>query len=142
MAEMTRDFAVSIFAVKDNKVLLVKHKKLGFWLQPGGHIEPNETPDEAAVREFKEETGMDIKLETEKFHRIQILKVHHVEIHPFSKEHEHIAFVYFTKVIGGELLMNKKESDDIRWFSEKDLDSDEILVEVRRFAKEALREVK
>lgn len=45
---------------KPTKMLLVHHKKLGKWLQPGGHIEPTENPVETAVRELKEETGIDI----------------------------------------------------------------------------------
>lgn len=44
--------------INKNKVLLVKHKKLGLWLNPGGHIEPGELPHEAAEREFYEETGI------------------------------------------------------------------------------------
>lgn len=39
-------------------VLLIKHKKLGLWLNPGGHIDPGELPHEAAEREFYEETGV------------------------------------------------------------------------------------
>lgn len=44
-----------------NKVLLVKHKKLGIWLNPGGHIDEGELPHEAAEREFFEETGVKVK---------------------------------------------------------------------------------
>ncbi|MDD5182415.1 MAG: NUDIX domain-containing protein [Candidatus Nanoarchaeia archaeon] len=142
MAGMTRDFVSTIFIVKDRKVLLIKHKKLGLWLPVGGHIEPNETPEEAAVREAKEESGLDIKLEPETFHKLKILKPHHVEIHPISKEHEHITFVYFTKPMGGKLIKNERECDDIRWFSKEELDSDEITVEIKHFAKQAIEEVK
>lgn len=141
MSEMTRDFVSTVFMVLDRKVLLIKHKKLGLWLPPGGHIEANETPEETAVREVKEETGMNIKFESEQFHRIKLLKPHHVEIHPISKEHEHIAFVYFTKPSGGKLIKNESECDDARWFSKKELDSDEITVEVKHFAKQAIDEV-
>lgn len=49
------------FLVENNKVLLVKHKKLGFWLAPGGHVEQNELPHRAAEREFFEETGIQVK---------------------------------------------------------------------------------
>src|SRR5258708_915119 len=45
----------------DGKVLLVKHKKLGIWLNPGGHIEPNELPHLAAEREYFEETGVKVR---------------------------------------------------------------------------------
>jgi 8-oxo-dGTP pyrophosphatase MutT (NUDIX family) len=46
------------FLIHDNKVLLVKHKKLGFWLAPGGHIDEDELPHQTAEREFFEETGV------------------------------------------------------------------------------------
>jgi len=44
--------------IHEDRVLLVKHKKLGVWLCPGGHIEKNELPHQAAEREFWEETGV------------------------------------------------------------------------------------
>ena len=48
-------FGSSGFLVNDGKVLLIKHKKLGIWLAPGGHIDGNELPEKAAEREFWEE---------------------------------------------------------------------------------------
>ena len=47
--------------IHDGKVMLVKHKKVGAWLCPGGHIDPNELPHQAAEREFWEETGIKVK---------------------------------------------------------------------------------
>lgn len=44
--------------IHEGKVLLIKHKKLGIWLNPGGHIDEGELPHEAAEREFYEETGV------------------------------------------------------------------------------------
>lgn len=49
------------FLVNDNKVLLVKHKKLGIWLAPGGHLDKAELPHQAAEREFWEETAIKVK---------------------------------------------------------------------------------
>lgn len=40
------------------RVLLIRHKALGKWLQPGGHVDPGEAPWEAALRECEEETGL------------------------------------------------------------------------------------
>lgn len=45
----------------DKKVLLIKHKKLGIWLNPGGHIDEGELPHQAAEREFFEETGVKVR---------------------------------------------------------------------------------
>jgi hypothetical protein len=42
-------------------VLLLRHKRLGIWLQPGGHIDPGETPWAAALREAHEETGLGVR---------------------------------------------------------------------------------
>ena len=47
--------------IHEGKVLLVKHKKLGIWLNPGGHIDDGELPHEAAEREFFEETGVQVR---------------------------------------------------------------------------------
>ena len=57
-----RDWGVAVFAIRDDRVLLHRHARLNRWLPPGGHIEPNETPDSAAIREVFEETGVHIKL--------------------------------------------------------------------------------
>jgi 8-oxo-dGTP pyrophosphatase MutT (NUDIX family) len=46
--------------IHNGKVLLVKHKKVKIWLNPGGHIEDNELPHQAAEREFWEETGVKV----------------------------------------------------------------------------------
>ncbi len=46
--------------IHEGKVLLVKHKKLGIWLNPGGHIDKDELPHQAAEREFWEETGVKV----------------------------------------------------------------------------------
>ena len=54
----TRDFTATAFVVWQGKVLLHKHKKLGEWFPCGGHIEKDELPDEAAVREVAESAGV------------------------------------------------------------------------------------
>lgn len=59
-----RQYCASAYTIdfKNKKVLLMFNKKLNKWLQPGGHIEYSETPTETAIRETKEETGIDIKI--------------------------------------------------------------------------------
>lgn len=54
--------AVAVYIFDDsNRVLLLLHKKLSSWLPPGGHIEEGELTHEAALREVKEEVGIDIE---------------------------------------------------------------------------------
>jgi 8-oxo-dGTP pyrophosphatase MutT (NUDIX family) len=57
-----RHFTVAVFVVWEGKVLLHLHRKLAMWLPPGGHVERDEIPDDAAVREVFEETGLNVEL--------------------------------------------------------------------------------
>ncbi|RLT58768.1 MAG: NUDIX domain-containing protein [Chloroflexi bacterium] len=59
---LVREYAVAVFVAHEGAVLLHFHRKLGRWLPPGGHVEPNELPDEAARRETLEETGIIVDL--------------------------------------------------------------------------------
>jgi ADP-ribose pyrophosphatase YjhB (NUDIX family) len=53
---------VSVAILKENKILLTKRKDVGFWCIPGGSVEDGETVSQSAVREVKEETGLDVEL--------------------------------------------------------------------------------
>jgi 8-oxo-dGTP pyrophosphatase MutT (NUDIX family) len=55
-------FTVSGCLIVEDRILLVKHRKAGVWLTPGGHLEPNELPHQGAEREFLEETGISVKV--------------------------------------------------------------------------------
>ena len=57
-----RHFVASGYIVKDDRILLVNHKKHGMWLPVGGHMEGDETPDQTVKREVKEETGLDVEI--------------------------------------------------------------------------------
>ncbi|MFN8535544.1 MAG: NUDIX domain-containing protein [Dehalococcoidia bacterium] len=59
---LDRHWTVSVYLVRDGRVALHSHVKLGLWLPAGGHIEPGELPDEAAIREAEEETGLVVTL--------------------------------------------------------------------------------
>ena len=62
--DMEKDFACGCIIIKDNQVLLEKqkHKDERFWSFPKGHKEGNETDEETALREIKEEVGLDVKI--------------------------------------------------------------------------------
>jgi 8-oxo-dGTP pyrophosphatase MutT (NUDIX family) len=58
----SRDFTVAVFVIQHDHVILHPHAKLEIWLPPGGHIDPGELPDEAAIREVLEESGIAVEL--------------------------------------------------------------------------------
>lgn len=60
--ETTRHFTATIYVVHRDATVLHRHEDLDLWLPPGGHIERDELPHEAALREAVEETGLDISL--------------------------------------------------------------------------------
>ena len=62
--DMDKDFAYGCIIIKDGQILLEKqkHKDERFWSFPKGHKEGNETDEEAALREIKEEVGLDVKI--------------------------------------------------------------------------------
>src|SRR6185437_245535 len=59
---LERHFTATAYILENGRALLLKHPKLGKWLPPGGHVEPNETPPECAKREAREETGLRVEL--------------------------------------------------------------------------------
>lgn len=54
-------YTAAAWLLHQEKVLLIHHKKLNIWLAPGGHVEEQELPHQAAEREFWEEAGVRVK---------------------------------------------------------------------------------
>lgn len=99
----TRDFTVAVFVVHDGKVLLHFHEKLNRWLPPGGHIEPNELPDEAAVREVWEETGVTCNLIGNSVLHfadptlpVQLATPAGIQLEQIGPNHQHIDLIYYA----------------------------------------------
>lgn len=100
---VTRDFTVAVFVVHQQRVLLHLHRKLQLWLPPGGHIDPNELPDEAALREVMEEAGIAVRLLDEGDGPIdrpgqprRLVRPAGIQLESISEHHEHIDLVYFA----------------------------------------------
>ncbi len=90
-------------------VLLHFHKKLHLWLQPGGHIEENEAPWDAAPREVYEETGLRASAVAGE------PRVFHVDVHP-AGTHLHLDLRYLLTASGAP-APPPGESQLVRWFS-------------------------
>jgi len=90
-------------------VILLKHKRLGIWVQPGGHIDEGETPAEAAVREAVEETGLPVTLL--EHHAVQ------VDVHPGPRGHTHLDLRFLCTAPSDDPRPPVDESQDVFWFS-------------------------
>ena len=100
------DFTVAIFVVHDGKVLLIHHRKLDKWLPLGGHIELDEDPEQAALREAKEESGLDVELLGERPPTTSpgtraLIAPRFLDIHRISDTHEHIGMIYWARPKAG-----------------------------------------
>ena len=59
---MIRHFTATGFVINGDATLLHWHRRVQAWLPPGGHVEPDEDPVQAVLREVKEETGLDVQI--------------------------------------------------------------------------------
>ena len=97
-------------------VLLHFHKRLHLWLQPGGHIEENETPWDAAQREVLEETGLrPVAPDDAPNGPPRRDVVFHVDVHP-AGAHTHLDLRYLL-FASGTPAPPPGESQLVRWFS-------------------------
>jgi len=121
------DFTVAIFVVHEGRVLLIHHRKLDKWLPLGGHIELEEDPEQAALREAREESGFDVELlghrppTTEPGTRA-LIAPRFLDIHRISETHEHIGMIYWAQPKNGKLALAAAEHHDIRWCTAPELD--------------------
>lgn len=100
----------SAIVVGARGTVLHRHKRLGVWLQPGGHIEPGEAPWEAALREAAEETGLPVRFAGGRPTLV------HVDVHPGPRGHTHLDLRYLLESDDVEPKPPDGESPDVAWF--------------------------
>lgn len=91
--------------------VLHRHKRLGLWLQPGGHIDRDETPWDAAVRETREETGL------APTHAGAAPQLVHVDVHDGGRGHTHLDLRYLLLAGDDDPTPPADESPHVRWFA-------------------------
>jgi 8-oxo-dGTP pyrophosphatase MutT (NUDIX family)/GNAT superfamily N-acetyltransferase len=91
-------------------VVLHKHKRLGLWLQPGGHIDDGETPWDGALREAAEETGLPVSFGEAGPQLV------HVDVHPGPRGHTHLDLRYLVYAPAVPPRPPAGESQDVQWF--------------------------
>lgn len=119
------------------------NKKIKTWIPVGGHIEPNELPCTSAIREAKEETGLDIEVVAlhDKSKTGNLVQPVHLHLDHITEDHKHINLIYFGIVKGGKLLEESDEQTPLKWFSMDDLEKEELMLNVKEFASEAIRQL-
>ncbi|HLL40653.1 MAG TPA: NUDIX domain-containing protein [Rubrobacteraceae bacterium] len=137
-----RHFTVAVFVVWEEKVLLHFHRKLGMWLPPGGHIEQGELPDDAAVREVLEETGVKVELVGERREDVedpvQLHRPAGVQLENIGPGHQHIDLIYFAKSAGTIEIHPAYSADKVGWYGPEDWDKMPLNSEVRGWCERAL----
>ena len=144
MPHLTRDFTATTFVVRDHCTLLLWHREIQAWLPPGGHIEADELPEEAALREVREETGLEVELlgQQQQWGKVQVLRTPAcILLEDIRPHHQHIDLIYFARVIGGQLRPNPEEAGAYRWYSRNALAGREIAKDIRILGCRALDEV-
>jgi len=66
---------VGAFVLSSRGIVLHLHKRLGIWVQPGGHVDAGESPEDACLREASEETGLEVR-------HLDPVRLFHVDVHP------------------------------------------------------------
>ena len=155
------DFTVAIFVVHEDKVLLIHHRKLDKWLPLGGHIELDEDPEQAAWREAKEESGLDVELLGERPPTTgpgtrALIAPRFLDIHRINETHEHIGLIYWARPKVGSArcadrtsqrdvptTLATEEHHDIRWCRTDDLDklSPPMTDAVKWYCRQAIQEI-
>lgn len=144
------DFCVEAFIVYKNKVLLRMHDKYNFWCSVGGHIELDEDPFEALLREVKEEVGLEVEIISdvsmpESYNNNKyIFPPRYISRHKINDIHEHVALVYFVKSKNNnvsESILEHEKHAEIKWCTAEDLENMDLRSDIKFSAQKALKEL-
>lgn len=105
-----------IAIIRDNKILLTKREDFEVWCLPGGHTDPGESIAQTAIREAREETGLEVSL-------CQLVGLYS---RPGWQNGYNVA-LFTAEVVGGEMQPQVEEVIDIGWFDPDELPPDIIV---------------
>lgn len=125
-----------MLVIENGKILLIKRKNepnKGLWSIPGGMVKLGESPEEAAVREFREETGLEAVVEN-------LLGVFNVVVKDDLGriKYHYIVIDYLGKVVGG-ILRPGSDVVDAKWFHLEELDKINTSITVNKAVNLALK---
>lgn len=121
--------------IQHNKILLIQHRYIKEWFQPGGHIDPGETPLQAAIREVEEETGWKTKPSSL---NIPIdIDVHTIPANPIKNEGEHF-HVDFAYLLIPDEQTQASDPEQSAWFDLDQINAPRLHRVIQKYLKIAV----
>lgn len=150
------DLCVDTFVVNGDAVLLRLHEKYNYWGTPGGHVDPGEDVNEAAVREVWEEAGLHIELigpegwvQTHTDTNRDLVPPLYMNRHKIYDTHDHSAFIFAARSTTREINPQTEEDQGAEciWVTQSELDEllekdERMRPEIHRYASKALELVR
>ncbi len=106
--ELKKEKSCGCIIINNGKVLLVYEKNRNFWGFPKGHMEEGETEIETALREVKEEVGLDVEIDLEKRYTLNYI---------IRDEIDKTTVLYIAKTKNEEIVMQENEIENAKWCS-------------------------
>jgi 8-oxo-dGTP pyrophosphatase MutT (NUDIX family) len=153
--ETTRHFTATVYLVNDGATALHRHPKLGIRLPPGGHIDRDELPHEAGLREVREETGLEAELlgsapaidapDGRALPQPRYQMLYDIDTHPDGRvSHQHIDFVYFARAESRAIAPegdDEPSSEVWTWYTPDDFRASDIDADTVEIGCEAIAAV-
>jgi 8-oxo-dGTP pyrophosphatase MutT (NUDIX family) len=149
--ETTRHFTATVYVVNDGATALHHHDRLGIRVPPGGHVDRDELPHEAGLREVQEEMGLEATLLSaapslelpngRPLPEPQYQLLYDIDVVDGRVVHQHIDHVYFATVPGRDVDpagTDEKAAAAWDWYEQSELRAGDFDPDVVRIGTEAI----
>lgn len=153
--ETTRHFTATVYIVNDGATALHEHARLGIRVAPGGHVDRDELPHEAGLREVREETGLDATLvadvpEIDAPAGEPLPQPAHMMCYDIDADaegrayHQHIDHLYFARVDSRDIDPDGDDEEDPEvwaWYTPEELRASDVDADTVQIGIEAIEAV-